>query len=117
MKDIHEHKIIHRNLKLDNLFVLNGEIKLSDFGISKYIFHQCKFILNTGIDYYKSPQMKNKMKYSNKTDIWSAGVICYEIANKRYPFANFLEEIEDNDLEKKLTKEFKMVKIMNLIQI
>lgn len=76
-------------------------------GISKYILNNCKIISNIGIEHYKSPQMIKNIEYSHKTDIWSAGVICYEIANKRYPFANFEEEINDIDLENKINERIK----------
>jgi serine/threonine protein kinase len=97
VKEIHSNYIIHRDLKLSNILISNGNIKISDFGLSKFAFSQSKCISSNqyGTIFYFSPQMIQNLKYSNKTDIWSIGVICYEIANKRYPFGDY-KNIDSN---------------------
>ena len=101
INEIHKQNIIHRDLKLENILFINDTIKISDFGISKYAINNSNFISKVG---YSSPQMIKELNYSNKTDIWSAGIICYEIANKKYPFVNLKEE---KDIEIKFKERIK----------
>jgi len=62
-------------------------IKLGDFGIAK-VFNSTKSRAQTmiGTPYYFSPEMCKGETYSFKTDIWSLGVLLYEIAVLEYPF-------------------------------
>ena len=92
LKELKKYDIIHRNLRLNNILVKNNELKISGFSF-------CTFYNNGNIEfdnifitnYYKSPQLMEGQNFTFKTDIYSAGIICYEIANKRYPFDNFDE--------------------------
>ena len=107
IKEIHKNKIIHRDLKPDNILLSKDKVKICDFGLSRYTINQSKFISQVGTKYYFSPQMINNEKYSNKTDIWSLGVICYELANKRLPFMDIEKETENEMYERiKLGKYF-----------
>ena len=81
IKHIHDRKIIHRDLKAQNIFLeKNGTIKLGDFGIAK-VLEQTVAQANTqvGTPYYISPEIIKGKKYSFETDIWSLGVILYEM--------------------------------------
>lgn len=88
IKHIHKKKILHRDLKSKNIFLTkNGLIKLGDFGISKCL--NCTLdIAKTivGTPYYLSPEIVKNEPYSFKTDIWSLGVILYEMACQKMPF-------------------------------
>ena len=94
IKEIHKHNIIHRDLKPENILLSDDKIKIYDFGLSKYTIEQSKFSSTVGTKMYYSPQIVNNEKYSNKTDIWSAGIICYELVNKKYPFMDIEKETE-----------------------
>ena len=84
---LHEKKILHRDLKLENLMiseiekdVVTGEeyfwIKIIDFGTAK-IFHKNKTEKAViGSSYYIAPEVL-KQKYNEKCDTWSVGVILY----------------------------------------
>jgi len=81
-------KILHRDLKPANLF-LDGQnnIKLGDFGLSRVMSDQSMFAYtHVGTPYYMSPEQINESKYNEKSDIWSAGCLLYEIAALRPPF-------------------------------
>jgi len=81
-------KILHRDLKPANIF-LDGEnnIKLGDFGLSRVMSDQSMFAeTHVGTPYYMSPEQINESKYNEKSDIWSAGCLLYEIAALRPPF-------------------------------
>ena len=81
-------KILHRDLKPANIF-LDGEnnVKLGDFGLSKMMGDQSVFAhTHVGTPYYMSPEQINEKEYDEKSDIWSAGCLLYEIAALRPPF-------------------------------
>ena len=88
LKHIHDRKILHRDLKSQNIFLSkNGLVKIGDFGIAKclnYTLDKAKTYIGT--PYYLSPEIVQDMEYSFKSDIWSLGVLLYEITSLRMPF-------------------------------
>lgn len=88
IKHIHDRKIVHRDLKSQNIFLTRiGMIKLGDFGISKILTHTQEFLCTfVGTWYYISPEIIMSKPYNFKTDIWSLGVILYEMCCLRLPF-------------------------------
>jgi len=92
---IHKKNIIHRDLKPENIFIDDElQIKIGDFGLSKDIsdiynfnnYNNINDITNntTGIGtyLYTSPEQLNNTKYDNKTDIYSLGIILFELFMK-----------------------------------
>ena len=90
--------IVHRDLKLENILIkyeenniLNFVCKLTDYGISKKMndFEICKTYTGTAIT--MAPEiLKNEgvdKEYDEKCDLWSIGVIIYELYFKRPPFS------------------------------
>ena len=96
---MHNKGIVHRDLKPENL-VLEfpdpfSEIKVSDFGLSK-ILENNKTIMSTicGTRAYCAPEINfyggvQKMKYTEKVDVWSLGVILYVILVAFHPFDEY----------------------------
>lgn len=77
MKHVHDRKILHRDLKTQNIFLTsNGMIKVGDFGIAK-VLSNTKELARTqiGTPYYFSPEICNGRPYNNKSDVWSLGVV------------------------------------------
>jgi len=118
---LHENNIIHRDLKPDNILMTknNGAsseviVKLSDFGFSRY-FDVTEATLTTGYDdlvsticgspIYMAPELLVKMKYNVKADIWSFGVIMYEMLHGRNPyyFASTVPELKELMQTQKIT--------------
>ena len=81
---IHQKEIIHRDLKSQNVFLREGgNLIIGDFGVSK------KGLLGetyVGTPYYLPPEILRGTTYTKKADIWSLGVLFYEIVSLRYPF-------------------------------
>lgn len=88
LHEIHSKKILHRDIKPANCFLtLNNMIKIGDFGISKPLVSTME-MANTfiGTPYFLSPEILTSQPYSYKCDIWSLGVVVYELMTFTIPF-------------------------------
>ena len=87
----HNNGICHRDLKPENLLYLNpgGEkdnpIKVIDFGLSQIISREKNLKSQVGTAYYAAPEVI-KGNYTEKCDIWSAGIILYILLSGEPPF-------------------------------
>ena len=87
----HNNGICHRDLKPENLLYLNlgpevnNPIKVIDFGLSQVISPDRKLKTKVGTAYYVAPEIL-KGSYTEKCDIWSAGVILYIFLSGDPPF-------------------------------
>lgn len=88
IKHIHKKHIIHRDLKSQNIFLTkNALVKIGDFGIAKrFEFTMQKAMTLIGTPYYLSPEIVENKGYSYKSDIWSLGVLLYEMMALKMPF-------------------------------
>ena len=87
LKALHDKKIMHRDLKSANIFLVKEkrQCKLGDMNVSKVI--KDKFLLTqTGTPYYASPEVWNDVPYSYKSDLWSIGCVIYELCALHPPF-------------------------------
>ena len=123
LKYLHSHKIIHRDLKLDNILVtfknekdkeiLNmygAQIKIIDFGFSTHSNKQDLHKSVLGSPLYMDPMIlkkytkkeKNIKGYNEKIDIWSLGNLCYEMLLGKSAF----QTADIKTLEEKIEKGF-----------
>ncbi|CAD8124299.1 unnamed protein product [Paramecium sonneborni] len=88
IKHVHDRKIIHRDLKGQNIFLTKeGQVKLGDFGIARILKKTVeKAKTMVGTPYYISPEIIEGKPYTFMTDIWSLGVILYELCALQPPF-------------------------------
>ena len=113
---LHHNKILHRDLKLDNVLIhfnteedknnfnlLKAQVKIIDFGFARYLENDSLAQSVLGSPINMDPQILAKMRkidnnqsfgYDQKADIWSLGTICYEMLIGAPPFdATSYEEL------------------------
>lgn len=88
LKHVHDRKILHRDLKCSNIFLTkDNTIKLGDFGIARVLSNtREKAKTMVGTPYYLSPEIIENKPYDFSSDIWSLGVVLYELCALKPPF-------------------------------
>lgn len=81
-----EHNILHRDMKPHNILIHNGIIKISDFGFAKSFEKNELITTFCGSPLYMAPEIIKNREYNDKSDIWSLGVIIYELFAKKHPY-------------------------------
>lgn len=89
LEHAHSKKVIHRDIKPHNIMVLkNGFIKVTDFGIAKTPSGDTISMTDKalGTVYYVSPEQASGRETGTFSDIYSVGVMLYEMATGKLPF-------------------------------
>ena len=125
IKCLHDNKIVHRDIKLDNLYIkynseedlakkniLNSKIILAGFEMSTYVKENNEYLdFVAGTPLFMAPELRKKpTKYNEKIDIWSLGVCCFKLLYGKFPFPIKDMKLDYNnrikfDLKNPLSKE------------
>ena len=93
---LHKKDIMHRDIKSDNLFLCNNDVvKIGDLGQASNE-SKCKSFVGTF--FYRAPEMQDFGEYKKEIDIWSAGVVLYELIMLVRPF----EGIEQKEVQTRI---------------
>lgn len=83
---LHSKRVVHRDLKPDNILLQQGIPRLTDFGISKLLREEKTSTRNISGTLAYMPPEAFEGKHSYQTDLWSIGVIFYQMLAGRLPF-------------------------------
>lgn len=86
-QEMRKHRIVHRDLKLQNILVTEDfEVKLADFGFAKFLEYNEFLTSWVGSPLTMAPEVFGKKKYNEKCDMWSLGIITYQMLFGCHPF-------------------------------
>ncbi|KRX04200.1 Protein kinase-like domain [Pseudocohnilembus persalinus] len=104
-KVLNQNGVIHRDIKPENILLNDGKAVISDFGLSRCIVNcgMDEKLTIVGTPFYMAPQLLKLQAYNNKCDIWSLGILFYEMLVGRKPWAGEeLKEYYDNIMNSKI---------------
>ena len=107
-KKMHYNKISHRDIKLNNILIkyydeykTRYKVLLSDYGISNQLYSLTqKFTTHAGSQLIMAPEILNDEDYTDKCDLWSLGIIIYQLYTKDFPYKGNVEKAILNQIQR-----------------
>lgn len=87
MEYLLNNKIVHRDMKPQNILMTQtGTIKITDFGFARYFDNDLLIQTICGSPLYMAPEIMKEKKYNYKSDLWSIGIIFYQMLMGEVPY-------------------------------
>jgi len=87
---MHKNNVAHRDLKPENLLLVSknddSQVKIADFGFAKKVYEENTLSTQCGTPGYVAPEILEGLKYDQRADMWSVGVILYILLGGYPPF-------------------------------
>lgn len=95
-------KLVHRDIKPQNILIQDGILKITDFGLAKYAEATTRDITFKGYGTapYSAPEVWKNEKNTIQMDIYSMGIVFYELATFQYPYSVTARDYSDAHLFK-----------------
>ena len=108
--------VIHRDLKSHNLLVDdNWKVKVCDFGLSRLASQQSVAMTACGTPAWSSPELLKGEKYDEKIDVYSFGIICWELVMREIPYKGLdtfqiIYQVGTKNIRPELPQDLKMLR-------
>jgi len=98
INSLHHNHIIHRDIKPANILITKeGEIKICDFGICKFLDYNKVTNTSIGTPFFMSPEQMTQQYYDYKIDVWGIGCVLFYLVYNKYPFhGNNMHQLKNN---------------------
>ncbi|KAJ9513732.1 hypothetical protein QJQ45_015488, partial [Haematococcus lacustris] len=84
----HSKKVLHRDVKTQNVMLSKGKVLLGDFGLAKQLQRTLEMARTPiGTPFYMAPEIYEEQPYSFKSDVWALGCVAYEMLAGKPAFA------------------------------
>lgn len=93
--------IVHGDIKMENILLVNNQYKICDFGLASSGFYHYNFV---GTPEFMAPEIIKHHIYDTKVDIWSLGIIMYDLLYGHSPFTVYVNNIKYGTIDRKLTE-------------
>ncbi len=91
LEEAHERGYVHRDIKSSNIMITpKGQVKVMDFGLVKMLHGTqiTRTAMVMGTVAYMSPEQAGGVEVDQRSDIWSVGVLLYEMVSRKLPFGD-----------------------------
>ncbi|KAA6379414.1 MAG: putative serine/threonine-protein kinase Nek2, partial [Streblomastix strix] len=106
MNHLHTHDVVHRDVKPENIFVMaDRSVKMGDFGLLKLLTDQSYAKTVVGTKPYMAPEVFTKKRMDKRSDMYSLGIVVFELLTGKHPFAAdteqaMIDKIRKNEVAK-----------------
>lgn len=83
-QELRKQNVIHRDLKLENIFITGQKVVLGDFGAAKIVKEMTSTTVGTPLN--MAPEVMAGEDYNHKSDLWSIGILFYRLLVGKTPF-------------------------------